>query len=64
MNDSNIRLHKMKFVYNALENGWTVKKSKDKYIFTKKHEGKKEILSNEYLLRFMKDNFNNEIMLN
>ena len=64
MKDLNIRLHKMKFVYNALENGWTVKKSKDKYIFTKKHEGKKEILSNEYLLRFMKDNFNNEFMLN
>tara|TARA_Y100000741_G_scaffold74236_1_gene54074 strand:+ start:483 stop:680 length:198 start_codon:yes stop_codon:yes gene_type:complete len=52
----NIELEKMKFIYSALENGWTVKKNKDKYIFTKKHYDKKEIFSNDFLSRFMKEN--------
>ena len=36
-----IQLQKMTFIYRALENGWTVKKNGDSYIFSKKHEGKK-----------------------
>ena len=52
----NIEIEKMKFIYSALEKGWTVKKNRDKYIFTKKHCDKKEIFSNDYLLRFMKEN--------
>ena len=48
---------KMVFVINALESGWSVKKNKESYIFTKKHEGKKEMFSDEYLSTFMKDNF-------
>jgi hypothetical protein len=48
---------KMSFIYNALENGWTIKKHNDSYVFTKKHEGKKEMLSEDYLSTFMKDNF-------
>jgi hypothetical protein len=51
-----IELEKMKFIYSALEKGWNVKKNNDKYIFTKKHCDKKEIFSNEFLLRFMKEN--------
>jgi hypothetical protein len=47
----------MSFIYNALENGWTIKKHNDSYVFTKKHEGKKEMLSEDYLSTFMKDNF-------
>ena len=46
----------MQFIYNALEKGWNVKKNKDNYIFTKKHEGKKEIVSDNFLSRFMKEN--------
>ena len=37
-----IKLHKMVFIYNALENGWTINKKEDFYIFNKKHEGKKK----------------------
>ena len=51
-----IVLHKMAFLYNALENGWTVKKKEKLYIFTKNHEGKKEVYLDSYLRRFMLSN--------
>ena len=47
---------KMIFIKNAIENGWTVKKMEDSYIFTKKHEGKKEIFKNDYLEKFVEMN--------
>ena len=52
-----IMLHKMAFLYNALENGWSIKKNNNAYIFTKNHEGKKEVYLDNYLKRFMKENF-------
>ena len=51
-----ILLQKMIFIYNALDKGWSVKKKKNAYIFTKNHEGKKEVLLDTYLKRFMMDN--------
>lgn len=51
-----IQFQKMIFLYNALDDGWSIKKLQDTYIFSKKHEGKKEILQEDYLLRFMKSN--------
>jgi hypothetical protein len=51
-----LKLQKMKFLYNALENGWTVKKKEKLYIFTKNHEGKKEVYLDSYLRRFMLSN--------
>jgi hypothetical protein len=53
----NIRFKKMLFVYNALEEGWTIKKNDESFIFYKNHEGKKEIFSESYLARFIKSNF-------
>ena len=50
-----VKLKKMEFFYNALENGWKIRKKKDIYIFKKKHENKKEILNDAYLSRFMKE---------
>lgn len=47
---------KMIFIINAIEDGWSVKKIADTYIFTKKHEGKKEIFQNEYLEKFIETN--------
>jgi hypothetical protein len=41
---------------NTLNDGWSIKKRKDSYIFTKNHEGKKEVLEDSYLLEFMKKN--------
>jgi len=51
-----IKFKKMVFLYNALDNGWSIKKKQDSYIFTKNHEGKKEILEDSYLTKFMKTN--------
>jgi hypothetical protein len=51
-----ITLKKMNLIYNALEEGWSIKKQNTSYIFTKKHENKKEIIEDSYLLKFMKSN--------
>jgi hypothetical protein len=64
----NIKLNKqlfqkMLFITNALEQGWTVKKSKDSYIFTKKHENKKEIFQENYLESFVAKNFSTDFVL-
>ena len=47
---------KMLLFYNAIEDGWDIQKHKETYVLRKKHEGKKEIFSNDYLLRFLKKN--------
>jgi hypothetical protein len=57
MNIDTIKLHKMGFLYNALENGWCVKKKDNLYVFTKNHEGKKEVYLDDYLKRFITTNF-------
>jgi hypothetical protein len=64
LNIDPIVLHKMAFLYNALENGWNVKKHKDLYIFKKNHEGKKEVYLDDYLKSFMKENIDINTILN
>jgi len=56
----NIILQKMAFLYNALENGWDIKKNNEKYIFSKKHEGKKEVYLDSYLRQFLENNISIE----
>jgi hypothetical protein len=51
-----ICLKKMILIFNAVEEGWCIKKLNTSYIFTKKHENKKEIIEDSYLLKFMKSN--------
>ena len=53
-----IQLQKMSFLYNALNSGWSIKKQEDKYIFSKKHEGKKEVYLDTYLNNFIESNLN------
>jgi hypothetical protein len=53
-----IKFQKMVFLYNALDNGWSIKKRNDSYIFTKNHEGKKEVFDEQYLSIFMSENVN------
>ena len=53
-----LTLQKMAFLFNALDDGWQIKKNKEKYIFTKRHENKKEMFSDSYLTRFIEKNFN------
>ena len=38
-----IELQQMLFINNAIDSGWAVKKRDNKYIFSKKHENKKEV---------------------
>jgi len=54
----NIELQKMSFIYNALDSGWSIKKANKSYIFSKNHEGKKEIFDEQYLAIIIKDNIN------
>ena len=53
----NIKFQKMLFLFNVIEDGWTIKKKNNSYIFSKNHEGKKEVLEDNYLDKFMKTNF-------
>ena len=46
-------LQKYKFIMNALDSGWAIKKRKDKYILSKKHKGKTEVFMDDYLEKIM-----------
>tara|TARA_B110000008_G_C16663557_1_gene441836 strand:+ start:213 stop:446 length:234 start_codon:yes stop_codon:yes gene_type:complete len=59
--DENV-FKKMIFIYNTLENGWSVRKKENSYVFTKKHENKKEVYSSDFIRRFMKRNFLKKII--
>jgi len=47
------RIKKMLFITNALNNGWTVKKVNESYVFTKKHENLREVFKENYLENFV-----------
>ena len=51
-----IKFQKMLLLFNSIEQGWSVKKRDDSYVFTKSHEGKKEVLEESYLKKFMNTN--------
>ena len=51
-----IKFQKMMLLFNSIEQGWSVKKRNDSYVFSKPHENKKEVLDEDYLLKFMKTN--------
>ena len=64
---SNIQIQKnqfkkMLFIMNALDRGWCIKKSQDSYIFTKKHENRREIFQENYLEDFLISNFSTDIL--
>ena len=48
-------IRKMRFVMNAIDKGWSVRKRDDSYIFSKKHEGRKEIFRDVYLDNFIEE---------
>lgn len=67
-NDTNnidyVLLQKMAFLYNALENGWSIKKKSDKYIFHKNHNNQKEVYLDDYLKKFIIKNFDINKIIN
>lgn len=52
----------MAFLLNALEKGWSIKKKDNEYIFSKKHEGKREVFQENYLETFVKTNLDMSIL--
>lgn len=46
-------IQKFVFIHNALDDGWSVKKKDNCYIFTKKHENRQEIYDDNYLENFL-----------
>ena len=50
---------KMSFVFNAVNDGWSVRKRKDKYVFTRPHDNRKEVFESAYLEAFIKTNMSN-----
>lgn len=58
MKVDNYTLQKMIFINNALESGWTIKKVDEKYIFSKRHENKREVYLDSYLETFLNTNIN------
>ena len=55
LNIDNIKIQKMMFIFNALEDGWIIEKTNESYIFRKKHEEKREFFSDSYLKEFIKN---------
>ena len=50
------KFQKMAFLYNALEDGWSVRKRNNSYVFKKKHEGKRAVFLDTYLNTFITTN--------
>ena len=59
-----IKFQKMLLLFNAIEEGWSVKRKTKSYVFTKNHENKKEVLDDSYLLKFMNANLDLNKIIN
>jgi hypothetical protein len=59
----NLKFQKMLFIFNALNDGWSVSKRNNSYTFLKNHEGKQEIFSDSYLQNFITNNLNTNNLL-
>jgi len=57
--DANLDAHKMLLVFNAVNDGWTVRRNNENaYVFVKEHEGKTEIFEDSYLQCFLEKHLN------
>jgi hypothetical protein len=45
---------RQRIIFHAIEDGWSVTKNKNTYIFTKPHHNLKEYLDPLYLCKFIK----------
>tara|TARA_B100001093_G_scaffold478851_1_gene507396 strand:+ start:1019 stop:1255 length:237 start_codon:yes stop_codon:yes gene_type:complete len=63
-NIDTITLQKMTLIYNALENGWCIKKINNCYVFNKKHNNEKKVYLDSYLRKFMMENMDISNILN
>ena len=49
---------KMNFIYNAVNDALNITKKKNSYVFTKRHDGKKEVFTEKFLDTFVQTNLN------
>jgi hypothetical protein len=62
MDENTRKAQIMNFIYNALENGWEIKKrDAHSYIFRKKHHNDKTVFMDNYLERFVFTNFHGSL---
>tara|TARA_A100001011_G_scaffold385850_1_gene460595 strand:- start:1008 stop:1214 length:207 start_codon:yes stop_codon:yes gene_type:complete len=54
----NKKMSKMMFIFNAIEDGWSVKKNKNSYIFSKHKSKEKQVLTENFLNHFITKYFN------
>jgi len=52
----NVTFQKMMFIYNAMNDGWSVSKKNTSYTFIKNHNGKSEVFDEDYLATFVVSN--------
>ena len=50
------KMQKMLFLYNALQDGWSIKKSNKSYILRKKHDNKTQVFDELSLTDFLASN--------
>ena len=55
---NNKEMSKMVFIFNAIEDGWNVKKNKNSYIFSKHKSKEKQIFTEDFLNKFITKYFN------
>ena len=55
---NNKDLSKMLFIFNAIEDGWNVKKNKNSYIFSKHKSKEKQVFTEDFLNKFITKYFN------
>lgn len=55
---NNKEMSKMVFIFNAIEDGWNVKKTKNSYIFSKHKSKEKQVLTEDFLNQFITKYFN------
>ena len=46
---------RMQFIDTALDNGWSVRKRNDKYVFRKKHNGRTKVFEEAFLTEFIEE---------
>ena len=52
----NVTFQKMMFIYNAINDDWSVAKKNTSYTFIKNHNGKSEVFDEDYLATFVVSN--------
>jgi hypothetical protein len=55
--EEKIKYYKMLIIFNAIEDGWTVKKSNGTYKFYKKNQDRDEMLQESHIDTFLRESF-------